>query len=301
MADFKTLETFVWVVKLGSFRGAAAKLSTTQPAISQRIAQLEREFGVKLLKRESRPVMATKEGRDLLVYAERLLRLRIEMKTALADRAAVRGVLRLGVAETIVHTWLSRFIDRVDEEYPALALEIDVDISATLRERLVAQEIDLAFLTGPVSAPSISNRDLCSFPLAFIASPALALPRGPASLAALAGYPLITFSRLTRPYMAVNALFSHPALPAVRLHASASLAPAVRMALDGRAIAVIPPAVVEKELAAKSLRIVAAEASLPDLTFTASWPNNPGDGIAEILADIAIKCAKQHRQARKTR
>ena len=49
MLDFRSIETFLWVVKLGSFRGAAARLNTTQPAISQRIAQLEREMGVKLL------------------------------------------------------------------------------------------------------------------------------------------------------------------------------------------------------------------------------------------------------------
>ena len=44
MLDFRTIETFLWVVKLGSFRGAAQRLNTTQPAISQRIAQLEREL-----------------------------------------------------------------------------------------------------------------------------------------------------------------------------------------------------------------------------------------------------------------
>eukprot|EP01035_Chromulina_nebulosa_P046462 gene46462-62940_t len=52
MVDFKAIETFLWVVKLGSFRGAAQKLNTTQPAISQRIAQLERDLGVRLLQRD---------------------------------------------------------------------------------------------------------------------------------------------------------------------------------------------------------------------------------------------------------
>ena len=54
MTDFKAIETFMWVVTLGSFRGAAQKLNTTQPAISQRIAQLEREVGVRLLQRDRR-------------------------------------------------------------------------------------------------------------------------------------------------------------------------------------------------------------------------------------------------------
>ncbi|MGE3335626.1 MAG: LysR family transcriptional regulator [Rhodospirillaceae bacterium] len=299
MADFKNLETFVWVVKLGSFHGAAAKLSATQPAISQRIAQLEAEFGVQLLKREARPVTATKEGRNLLVHAERLLRMRTEMEKELTSPSAVRGVLRLGVSETIVHTWLSRFIDRVNEMYPSLALEIEVDISANLRERLVAQDIDLAFLLGPVSAPSIRNRDLCRFPLAFIASPALALPASPVPLAALAQHPLITFSRLTRPYMEISELFARADLPPIRLHATAALAPAVRMALDGRAIAIIPPAIVEKEIAEKKLRIITSESALPDLSFTASWPNNPGDSVAEIVADVAIRCAKKESKPRR--
>ncbi len=301
MAEFKTLETFVWVVKLGSFHGAAAKLSATQPAISQRIAQLEAEFGVQLLKRKSRPVVATKEGRDLLIHAERLLRMRDEMEKALADRSAVRGVLRLGVSETIVHTWLSRFIDLVAEMYPSLALEIEVDISVNLRERLVAQHIDLAFLLGPVSAPSIRNRDLCRFPLAFIASPALSLPAGPVPLAALATHPLITFSRRTRPYMEISELFARPDLPPIRLHATASLAPAVRMALDSRAIAIIPPAIVAQEIAAKKLRIIRSENALPELSFTASWPNNPGNSIAERIADIAITCAKAEPRTRRAK
>ena len=113
MADFKGLETFLWVVNLGSFRGAAQKLNTTQPAISQRIAQLEREMGVRLLQRDRR-WLADAVGPPVMVYAEKLIGLRAEMMAAVGDRSAMRGVLRLGVAETIVHTWLPQLIKRVN-------------------------------------------------------------------------------------------------------------------------------------------------------------------------------------------
>ena len=90
MTDFKAIETFMWVVTLGSFRGAAQKLNTTQPAISQRIAQLEREVGVKLLQRDRRMVLPTPSGRQLMVYAEKLIGLRSEMllSSATARRCA---------------------------------------------------------------------------------------------------------------------------------------------------------------------------------------------------------------------
>ena len=64
MTDFKAMETFMWVVTLGSFRGAAQKLNTTQPAISQRIAQLEREIGGELLQRDRRMVLPTQDHKD---------------------------------------------------------------------------------------------------------------------------------------------------------------------------------------------------------------------------------------------
>jgi DNA-binding transcriptional LysR family regulator len=177
MADFKAIETFMWVVTLGSFRGAAQKLNTTQPAISQRIAQLEREVGVRLLQRDRRMVLPTPSGRQMMVYAEKLIGLRSEMLAVVGDRSAMRGVLRLGVAETIVHTWLSQLIKSVNHAYPNLSIEIEVDITSNLRTRLLAQEIELAFLLGPLTGPTVSNRPLCDYPVGFLASPALGRPQ----------------------------------------------------------------------------------------------------------------------------
>src|ERR1700681_5100024 len=175
MVDFKSIETFLWVVTLGSFRAAGEKLNTTQPAISQRIAQLERELGVKLLNRDHRVASPTPSGRQLMVYAEKLIGMRSEMLAAVGDRSAMRGVLRLGTAETIVHTWLPQLIKRVNQAYPNLSLEIEVDITPNLRGRLLAQEIELAFLVGPLTTPTVRNRTLCDYPVGFLASPALGL------------------------------------------------------------------------------------------------------------------------------
>src|SRR5260221_835611 len=132
MVDFKSIETFLWVVTLGSFRGAAQRLNTTQPAISQRIAQLEREMGVKLLSRDHRVASPTPSGRQLMVYAEKLIGLRSEMMAEIGDRSATRGVMRLGVPETIVHTWLSGLIKHVNTPYPTLSLRPAVNIHPKL-------------------------------------------------------------------------------------------------------------------------------------------------------------------------
>jgi DNA-binding transcriptional LysR family regulator len=292
MLDFKSIETFLWVVKLGSFRSAAQRMNTTQPAISQRIAQLEREMGVKLLNRDHRVASPTPSGRQMLVYAEKLIGLRAEMMTEICESSAVRGVLRLGVAETIVHTWLPRLLKSVNEAYPNLSLEIEVDITPNLTERLLAQEIELGFVVGPLSAAGVQSRVLCDYEISFLASPLLGLGKGPLTRRDLAKYPMITFPRKTRPYEAVRAVFDRPDLPPIRLHASASLATVIHMAIEGLGIAVIPAAIVENELAGGRLQLLDTDVKLPPLTFSASWLSSPDTVAIERVAGLARQIAQ---------
>jgi DNA-binding transcriptional LysR family regulator len=292
MLDFRSIETFLWVVKLGSFRGAAQRLNTTQPAISQRIAQLERELGVKLLNRDHRVASPTPSGRQMMVYAEKLIGLRSEMMAEIGDRSAMRGVLRLGVAETIVHTWLPRLVKAVNEAYPNLSLEIEVDITPNLNARLLAQEIELAFVVGPLSTSGVQSRVLCDYPIGFLASPALGLGNGPVARHDLARFPMITFPRKTVPYDAVRAVFDHPDLPPIRLHASASLATVIHMAIEGLGIAVIPSAIVTNELADGRLHLLDTDIEIAPLTFNASWLTSPDIAAVERVADLAHQIAQ---------
>jgi DNA-binding transcriptional LysR family regulator len=292
MLDFRSIETFLWVVKLGSFRGAAQRLNTTQPAISQRIAQLEREMGVKLLNRDHRVASPTPSGRQMMVYAEKLIGLRSEMMAEVGDRSAMRGVLRLGVAETIVHTWLPRLVKSVNTAYPNLSLEIEVDITPNLSARLLAQEIELAFVVGPLSASGMHNRVLCDYQIGFLASPALGLGNGPVARQDLAKFPMITFPRKTQPYEAVRAVFNRPDLPPIRLHASASLATVIHMAIEGLGIAVIPAAIVENELTDGRLQLLDTDLKMAPLTFTASWLASPDMVAVERVADLARQTAQ---------
>jgi DNA-binding transcriptional LysR family regulator len=292
MTDFKALETFLWVVTLGSFRGAAQKLNTTQPAISQRIAQLERELGVKLLQRERPLALPTPSGRQLMVYAEKLIGLRADMLAAIGDRSAMRGILRLGVAETIVHTWLPRLIERVNATYPNLSLEIEVDITPNLRARLLAQEIELAFLIGPLAVSTVRNRVLLDYPVGFLASPSLKLGSRLLHIEDLAKFPIITFPRKTQPYENVRCLFNRHDLPPIRLHASASLATVIHMAIEGLGIAVIPTGIVADQLRDGRLKKLRTDLTIPPLTFSASWLDSPDTIAIKRVADLAAEIAQ---------
>ncbi|HEV2674185.1 MAG TPA: LysR family transcriptional regulator [Aliidongia sp.] len=296
MIELRTLETFYWVARLGGFRRAAEKLNTTQPAVSARIVQLEQAFNTRLIDRDKRRSALTPKGVELFAYAERMLALRTEMVMAVTSAGSLRGTVRLGLSETIVHTWLARLVKRLHERYPAITLEIAVDVSANLRDSLLAGELDVALLLGPVSAPKIKNLPLCQYPMAWIASPDLPVEAGPLTLTQLAAWPIMTYSRLTKPYREVTELFARVEIPRPRFFANSSLASIVRMTLDGIGISAIPPAVIPEELAAGRLRRLACDTALPPLVFTASYLDQPDNALAAIVAALAESVAAEEHQ-----
>jgi DNA-binding transcriptional LysR family regulator len=169
-------------------------------------------------------------------------------------------------------------------------------ITSNLRTRLLAQEIDLAFVVGPLSVSTIRNRMLCDYPVDFLASPSLGLGNRKLSVRDLAKFPIITFPRKTQPYETVRSLFNRPDLPPVRLHASTSLATMRHMAIEGLDIAVIPTAIVESEMAEGRLQLLSTDLQIPPMTFSASWLTSPDTVAVETVADLALRIAEAARR-----
>ena len=82
--DIDNLKTFCTVVSEGNMTTAAAKRSITQPAVSQQIRQLEKEFGAKLLNRKNtRKIQLTVQGQILYENSNRILNLVEQAKSSI--------------------------------------------------------------------------------------------------------------------------------------------------------------------------------------------------------------------------
>ncbi|MHB0704194.1 LysR family transcriptional regulator [Roseomonas mucosa] len=296
MIDLRSLEIFYWVATLESFGRAAERLYTTQPAVSQRVAGLETELGHRLFERSGRSIHLTPKGRHLLGYAERLLRLHTEMVQTIAAGEQLGGVVRLGVAETIVQTWLSDFIEQVNTRHPTVTFEIEVAITPDLKQALLRQEMDLAFVTGPLSEPELMDLELISYPIRFLAGRRTRFEEEPVPPEALRRHPLITFPKNTVNHRDLRQAFQALGLGAPRIHASASLATMVRMAVDGIGIAAIPPVVAQNEIARGELRLIETPLRLPLARFTASYRPAPDAVLVPKLAGIAVSVAHAYAQ-----
>lgn len=285
--NFKQLETFVWVATLGSFRKAAKKLYTSQPAVSSRIIALEESLGVELFTRHAGKFELTTKGVELLPYAQKMLVMADNFKAKACESESLSGILRLGVSETIVHTWLSDFLQQVHKNFPHVDIELTVDVTANMRNELINRSLDLAFLMGPISEFSIQNINLCSYPLVWVCSHDLDLPEGIVPISQILSKTVMTYARNTRPFSEVQALSKEEDVDIARLFPSTSLAACKRMALDGLGVGMLPWELVSEEIESGQLREIKSTWQASDLAFTASYPREPFNPLAEKIAELA--------------
>ena len=294
--NYKRLETFMWVATIGNFRKAAEKLHTTQPAISARISGLEEELGVKLFERigGSSPIMLTPKGKELLPYVEKILYQTEQLRKRAEVSTAYSGVLRLGVAETIVNTWLPQFLSRLHKDMPELAVDMVVDVTERLAVGIKDRSLDLALLMGPITEPNIVNRELSTFDLSWVASPELDLPDRLLYLEELVNWPIITYARGTKPYMEIMQRFRDLEVPPVHFFSSTSLAACRSLTIDGVGISTLPNVMIKKELEEGKLKKIRAVWTPSDLPFTASYSDEPFNPIADMVIEMAVLAAKEY-------
>lgn len=285
----RNLDTFYWVANLKSFRAAAEKLHLTQPAITARINVLEQDLGGAVFVRDTRNAELTAYGRKLLPYAQKLIELDQSVIDAFSSTTTVEQTIRLGSSETIVGTWLPDFLSHFSKGRPSLSFDLTVDTTNNLRNALVAREIDLAFLMGPVAEASIENLELCGFEIVFAATEDIARKRKRWTVSDLARENILTFSNNTRPYRQIRELLSPHAIGDVKITSSSSLGALARLALAGHGVCAVPQASIVQEVGTGRLEVLATDFDLPPISFTASYAaGSPLRALASEIATSAV-------------
>ncbi|MBM6581180.1 LysR family transcriptional regulator [Microvirga sp. BT689] len=285
------LETFVHLARLRHFGRTAKHLNTTQPAISSRLAALERELGVQLIDREGREFHLTPAGHEALRVIKKMLTDFDNLKLGFTDPESIPVTLRIGAIDAIVQTWLPRLYEQLRQTYPGSQIEIVTDSTFSLNQHLKSGELDIAFCLDPVLEEGYRSFVVCSYAMAWVGSPKLVERDQLYSVAELGAMPLITFPRGSPPYRMIAPYFQDESVLASQLSNSNSLPTMIRLALDGFGVAAIPTIVVQRELASGELVQVQINKPFPPLTFIASYCPVPGSLLTERVAELARRTA----------
>jgi LysR family carnitine catabolism transcriptional activator len=151
------LRAFVALAETGSFGAAAKAVHVGQPALSQAVAKLEQQVGVRLIERTTRSLRLTGAGEDFLVDARRVLDEMDRMMLRGAEWAAVRrGRIHLLAIPSVAHRLLPTLVREFNHRHENVAVEVHDHADPVLRQRLERGEGDLAIVSHTHSAAADS-------------------------------------------------------------------------------------------------------------------------------------------------
>jgi DNA-binding transcriptional LysR family regulator len=292
--DLKLLETFIVLSQTRSFRGAAARLNTTQPAISNRLRRLERSLGVRLLERTKRSCQLTSRGRSLLSHAERLFSVATELKTNVAQADAISGLLKIGVVETIALTWLPNLIAETKGRLPRLQLQIDVDLSVNLARKLQFRELDLGCIVEPGILPGIAIEPLAVLDMEWVIRSDLASPALPLTPDTISELPIILHTG-SRHAPVVEEWLRQAKNPPHTVLGCNSLAAIIKLTLAGAGLSLVPAGAVANEISSGQLRFIKTRDRMPANPFVIAYPQTHTDYAVRAIIDLTKEVVARHK------
>ncbi|MDO6446887.1 LysR family transcriptional regulator [Colwellia sp. 1_MG-2023] len=163
--DVELIKTFLEVKDCRHFGKAAENLYLTQAAVSTRVRQLERYFGVPLFHRARNNIQLTPAGERLVPHAENMLN---TLRMAKQDVAlAADQVAQISIAGT-PNTWDVYIHDAISKIYnyqPHISLVAEILSREQLTRQLLERTVDVAILFDPPKVEELKIESLHMFKL----------------------------------------------------------------------------------------------------------------------------------------
>lgn len=167
-SHLRLLAIFATVIETGSFAAAARKLNTSRSRISEQVAALEADLGIRLLQRSTRQLTITAEGERVYQQASALDDILKEVE-AVATPPQPSGRVAITMNHDIAHKYVLPVLEDFRQRYPQIQLDLILDDD---RRDLIGEQIDLGIRIGFPKDDSLVARILHEERFGLFASPA---------------------------------------------------------------------------------------------------------------------------------
>lgn len=191
--NLRQLELFVLIVETCSFSRCAEAASLTQSTVSQHMATLETEVGLRLLDRTGRGIQPTRAGELFLLHARRVLAELTNLHQALADFSGLQQIsLTVGASNIPANYLIPALLPKLAAEHAGIELTLRTGDSREMRECLLTDAVELAVVGSHGNERGIDYEALTNDLLVLVVSANHLLSRCISlSLAELMATPLI--------------------------------------------------------------------------------------------------------------
>ncbi len=150
--ETELLQTVVAIAETGNFSRAADRVLRTPSAVSMQIKKLEGLLGRSLFSRDSRSVTPTLDGEVLIGYARRILKLNNDAVRHFRT-PDVQGIVRFGTPDDFGVRFLPPILTRFASTHCGVQVDVVLDMSNRLLEKLDNGELDAILVTEPPGHP----------------------------------------------------------------------------------------------------------------------------------------------------
>ncbi len=148
--DLSHLSTFCTVVEAGSITRAAKELFVTQPAISQKIQELEEHYQVQLLDRTNKGITPTEIGLYLYSEAQKVIAMLASIEREIELTRNPIEDLVVGASSTLGNTALPCTLLIFQKNFPGYSISIDIGNTQQIYEKIISRRIEIGLIEGPV-------------------------------------------------------------------------------------------------------------------------------------------------------
>jgi DNA-binding transcriptional LysR family regulator len=240
MPTFKQLEAMYWVARLGTFSAAAAKLHTTESGISKRISELESFFETQLFDRSRRTAQLTTKGKELFELASGLLNMRDNMLARMSKESAMIRRFRIGVTELTALTWLPKLVHALQDQYPEVLIEPEIDLSTNLCQKLDQGHLDLVVVPPVFRGIRYVEVPLDKVQLSWMCRPNLIQEPWPLALETIAKHPILMQIGSSGVDLAIDQWLRQKGLKFHRVFAGNSLIALAALTVSGFGVSFLP-------------------------------------------------------------
>ena len=276
--DLNQVRIFCQVAQLQSFTQAAQILEIEKSTVSNKVNQLEKRLGVKLLQRTTRSVKLTEAGEQYLQFCLRALTQLKQGEDLISEmQEQAVGHLRIAVPQNFADIALPKIIIPFMQQYPKVSLEVqqglhDID--------LIKDGFDLAVRASfnEVKDSSLIYRKIYQAKRIFVSSPQHIAQYGQAkNILNLSQQPYIASIAADSHDETFNQVFAkgkwHTLQPRLSVNSTHAVSSAVEAGLG---YAIMPISMVQDKLATGELVQIAKEVTLTDSVIYLVYPSRLG-------------------------
>ena len=287
---FKQLEALYWVAHLGGFAAGARRLHTTQSAISKRIQELEAVFNTQLFDRGQRNARLTEKGEELFLLAKQLLQQRDAAIEQFSLPEVVQRRLRLGVTELTAMTWLPKLVRAIQERYPKVIIEPDIDLSLDLKDKLLNDELDLIVIPDVFQDTRLLAKSLRRVESSWMCSPLLLNTTKKIGLKELVKYRLLIQGEKSGTGILYERWFKSLGLEMPITTSTNNMIALIGMTVAGLGCSYLPSACLSSYIESGALAIMNIKPALPFVPYVALQRSDHPSVLIDSVVTLAEEC-----------